>query len=35
MRDRLCALVDRNLTPQEWGAYVVGREQQPLCPTPG
>ena len=31
LHDRLCALVGRDLTADEWNAYVVGREQQPLC----
>ena len=30
-RERLCRLVGRPLTTQEWERYVVGREWQPVC----
>jgi hypothetical protein len=31
LRDNLCALVGRDLTPAEWSSYLEGQEQQPLC----
>jgi hypothetical protein len=29
--ERLCGLVGREITKDEWNAYVVGREYSPLC----